>query len=694
MRRYKNQKFKLFLVLAILLVLGIGIGYSVLTEKLDVDSSVAINEMKWDIGFSSSEDNGGSILSESSISEDGKTLTVICDFGSNTKQNTCSAKATITNNSIFDVGLASDPTIVYEDDYIHTLTFKWNNHPTYENKTVLKDNFIAKGESEEVILTIKSKFINKDNLPDEKIVIPVKISLNFMEWQQDTLPTKSDLAILKKADNLYNNIKSSSYLTYTKKITIENEINIPSDATQSWDIGENPGKVMAYVIPNETDSTYYDLYIQSDGQLYANEDMSNWFSGFRVTDSIDGLHLLDTSSVVNMERMFTNTGIDSESFILNVSNFDTSNVTSMNRMFVNVGANTQNFVLDVSGFDTSNVTDMYYMFQGVAYDSKIIHLDVSNFDTSKVTNMSEMFNGVGRSNPNFTLDVSNFNTSNVTDMSSMFINVGSISTVLDLNVGGFDTSKVTDMTHMFTNAGQKSPAFTLNVSNWDTSNVTKMKNMFTNTGIESKVLTLDVSNWDTSNVTDMSYLFQSVGKKSPLFSLDVSNWDTRKVTNMSGLFYEAGYSNPNFNLDVSNFVTDNVTDMSYMFFNSGYNSKFMTLDVSNFDTSKVTNMKHMFFCTGYKSTLFNFDLSNFDTSLVTDMSFMINGSGFESTKLNTSITIRNSNTTLYSNMLNALAMKPGSQVIINYTSETSDLVDAMLATKSPNSNVVKGVLVN
>ena len=140
MRKYKSKKIKLLLVLAILAILGVGIGYSVLTEKLDVESSVAINEMKWDIGFSSSEDNGGSILSESNISNNGKTLNVMCDFGSNTKQKDCTVKATITNNSTFYVGLKSDPSIVYEDTYIHTLTFKWNNHPTYENKTVLKDN--------------------------------------------------------------------------------------------------------------------------------------------------------------------------------------------------------------------------------------------------------------------------------------------------------------------------------------------------------------------------------------------------------------------------------------------------------------------------------------------------------------------------------------------------------------------------
>ena len=41
-----------------------------------------------------------------------------------------------------------------------------------------------------------------------------------------------------------------------------------------------------------------------------------------------------------------------------------------------------------------------------------------------------------------------------------------------------------------------------------------------------------------------------------------------------------------------------------------------------------------------------------------------------------------------------VATKEGSQITVKYTSETSDLVDAIIATKFANSNVVKGVLVN
>ena len=73
---------------------------------------------------------------------------------------------------------------------------------------------------------------------------------------------------------------------------------------------------------------------------------------------------------------------------------------------------------------------------------------------------------------------------------------------------------------------------------------------------------------------------------------------------------------------------------------------------------------------------------------------MIYGTGYNSTKFITSITIKNPKTTSYSAMFWNVATKNGSQITVNYTSETSELVDKMIATKSSNSNVVKGVQVD
>ena len=57
-------------------------------------------------------------------------------------------------------------------------------------------------------------------------------------------------------------------------------------------------------------------------------------------------------------------------------------------------------------------------------------------------------------------------------------------------------------------------------------------------------------------------------------------------------------------------------------------------------------------------------------------------------------TIKNPNISNYSGMFSSVAIQPGSKITVNYTSETEALVDQMIATKSPESNVVKGKLVD
>ena len=178
----------------------------------------------------------------------------------------------------------------------------------------------------------------------------------------------------------------------------------------------------------------------------------------------------------------------------------------------------------------------------------------------------------------------------------------------------------------------------------DTSNATNMISMFYGC---SALTRLDVSNFDTSNVTHMGSMFQGC---SSLTELDVSNFNTANVINMSGMFSQC---NKLTELDVSNFNTANVINMSGMF---NWCSSLTELDVSNFNTSDVTAMNMMF------SHCFN---------------------------LTTEITIRG-NVTSYSTMFSNAATQTGAKITVNYTSDTSLLVDEMLKTKSTNSNVVKG----
>ncbi|MGN0143466.1 MAG: BspA family leucine-rich repeat surface protein, partial [Clostridium sp.] len=138
--------------------------------------------------------------------------------------------------------------------------------------------------------------------------------------------------------------------------------------------------------------------------------MNNMFKDCTSLKDLD-LSNFDTSRVINMSFMFSDSGIES----LDLSSFDVSNVTNMQGMF----RNTKN-LKDINfgnKFITSSAENMSFMF----FNSNIDNLDLSSFDTSQATNMKAMFAGMNNIN---VLDLSNFNLDNVTEknMQYMFAN--------------------------------------------------------------------------------------------------------------------------------------------------------------------------------------------------------------------------------------------------------------------------------
>ena len=136
--------------------------------------------------------------------------------------------------------------------------------------------------------------------------------------------------------------------------------------------------------------------------------------------------------------------------------------------------------------------------------------------------------------------------------------------------------------------------------------------------------------------------------------------------------------------------------MRGMFDSTGSYSVVFTLDLGDkFDTSNVTDMSCMFQLAGYTSENFTLNLGNkFDTSKVADISCMFIYTGYNSTNLNISITIRNPNMSEYEGVFEEVALIEGTQIIVNYTSETEELVNEMLKTKSEGANVIKGTQVD
>ena len=314
-----------------------------------------------------------------------------------------------------------------------------------------------------------------------------------------------------------------------------------------------------------------------------------------------------------------------------------------------------------NNFNTSKVTNMSLMFQDC---TSIAGLDLSSFNTSNVTNMPQMFRNCSSL---INLDLSGFNTSKVTSMSYMFALCSSL-TSLDLN--NLNTSNVTSMSSMFNGC---SALTKLNLDNFNTSNVTNMNLMFQGC---SSLTSLDLSSFNTSNVTNMSSMFQSC---SSLTSLDLNNFNTANVTDMNKMFYACRTLTE---LDLSNFNTSKVTTMLAMFYNC---SSLTSLDLGNFNTSNVTSMRSMF---SYSYKLKQLNLSNFDTSKVTDMSGMF----MNCSKLQTQINIMNANMSSdgYVVIFVEAATDANAKITVNYTAETSNLVDQMLATIDSTNNVVKG----
>ncbi len=426
-----------------------------------------------------------------------------------------------------------------------------------------------------------------------KMIVPMLLLGIFLEIvsAKDLIKVTVDFNVKFESQNImektsceYDFVNGTSgcvdywkYVKDIKNIFIQNEINEFVDYEYKFDVSKDKNeRVMAYLVKNSNNS-YYDLYLQSDGIIYANEDSSYYFVDMISLDKIDNIKGLDTSNVTNMKGMFINTGNKSDKFTLDLSSFNTSNVTNMRVMFYQTGYSNKDFTLNISNFDTSKVTDMTWMFYGTGYNSNNFELDVSKFDTS---------------------------------------------------------------------------------------NVVSMKGMFYQTGYESKVLSLDLSNFNTSNVNDMSYMFFKTGYNSLNFKLNLENFDTSNVTTMVSMFEATGFNSTLLSIDLSSFDTKKVTDMSWMFYQTGYNSKEVSLDVSGLDTSNVTNMKGMFARCAYSS-------NNFITS----------------------ITIGNPKLNIYNNMFADTALKGNSKIVVNYTNETSELVDKLINTKSASSNVVKGDLV-
>jgi len=525
-----------------------------------------------------------------------------------------------------------------------------------------------------------SKFINVSNLEANIRVSAVQISEYAM---------MKNGASYVPSTRTYNGTEfwNDDYRPYIRMINFSNDLsNLPetcNDANLCFDVSNGPSqirKVYAYLVDSglttgtntyddngsEILSPLYNLYIVSEAPIFAPADCSFMLSNFNNLEVLNFNNNFNTSLTTSMKAMFAPVRLGNNN---PSSNYTKSRIMLLsNDEYEHIDFNSEfsNEIveLDLSSFNTSKVTNMNGMFAGY---SSLTSLDLSNFNTSNVTDMNSMFYECSSLTR---LDLNNFNTSNVTIMYQMFYGCLSLTS---LDLGGFNTSNVTDMNSMFYECSSLTK---LDLNNFNTSNVTNMYQMFY--GCLS-LTSLDLGGFNTSKTTYMEFMFCDC---SSLTSLDLSSFNTSNVTSMNYMFYRCSSLT---SLDLSNFNTSNVTNMDSMFDGC---SSLTSLDLSSFNTSNVTNMVSMFLnC----RSLISLDLSGFNTSNVTKFGDDHYGGMFHNcSKLTTTINIMNANVTNYGYMFLGAATDPNAKITVNYIADASTLVDNMIATKSSNSNVIKG----
>lgn len=194
-RKRQIEKKKTIVWICLLFALSLGIGYAILFEKLEINGSVNYGSMAWDVGFTTASDGGGTISSSPSVSTDKKSVTISCNVGTSTKSETCIVKAIINNNSSFDVELSETPTITFDDEYIESITIIWSD--TNQNVTMLDtlDSYTEK----EIKVTITTKELTEDMLPETEINLPVNITL---DWIEAGAGSNEDIITLTSIDDI------------------------------------------------------------------------------------------------------------------------------------------------------------------------------------------------------------------------------------------------------------------------------------------------------------------------------------------------------------------------------------------------------------------------------------------------------------------------------------------------------------
>ena len=578
-RRRKNTK-----LLLVLLILGISIGFALLSQTLNINGIAGINKNTWDIHW----DNTSVVVSPNSVQSE---TPIVKGTNDNTvefstelelpgdyfeftvdaiNEGTVDGIITITSSKTYEMIGGEEQEIQLPDYIKYTVTYDEGGTPTI-------GDILAKGTSKKYKVRVEFDE-NATDLPNEVKEYKYKYSVTYEQYKEDPtkpytvtfnpnggtvspttknvvkgekigelpIPTKNEIPFLGWYTGLTDGTRITSNTIPSGNVTYY--AHWAENAT-TFDTGQRVNEKFKILAGDQMQSTNPYMTVDNNitsivrsEELPENEnehveivseegqpEIYAWFDNGTIkwwTEASTVYLNANASYMFNNLKALTN--ID--------TSFYTNNTINMSSMFA--ASVIEN--LDLNSFDTSSVTDMNTMFASTT----ITDLNIKNFDTSNVTNMAAMFASANITSVDFT----NFDTSNVTNISSMFAGTK----IPEIDLSNFDVSKVTGFSGVFSGT----TATTVNLSNWSIVATTYLSSMFSGSQIENIIL----ENFDTSRVTSMYQMFAGCTK---LKSLDLTSFDTRQVTDMGSMF--AGASNIETITVSDNFKTSKVTSSNAMF---------------------------------------------------------------------------------------------------------------------------------
>ena len=188
----RNNKKKFIFMLVFLLMIGLSIGYAVLTQQLTIDNTISYDSMKWDVGFTEVVDLSqynppeNFILANVEISQDKKSISVACDIGVRTDAIECIGVVKIDNDSTFDVILDSINTGGGPANLSHLSKYlvdqSVNVCISIDNCEELVPGYVLKaGESRFLGFNYSFKELTEDILPETDLTINFSVLTYWVE---------------------------------------------------------------------------------------------------------------------------------------------------------------------------------------------------------------------------------------------------------------------------------------------------------------------------------------------------------------------------------------------------------------------------------------------------------------------------------------------------------------------------------